>query len=336
MFTGSGHIAVGKSLKDIDMKYVHEGHECPALPDIFSQYSSGVHQRLGAMRVDLRNKPIYRLVGLGNGLESIRFSETRFFDYRFSSGLLEDELRDSLIRSEGRSEHAVSGVSPLPLRQFLLPDAQALLALQDRICCGGLGVMFAMRKDDGYIFPLHERSGQVSDGRGQLALLPKAFHQAEVDPFAEANIRWTVFREVYEELFGGEEAESNVKYVSYDWYFDKEEGLKWFRDNPEGYQIEVSCFGFNAIHGNYDFGVLLIVEDPAYERLFKPRMRRNFEVKDRSIQWISSKDLGGIRDVILTSNWASESLFQFVESLLRLKKLQPNRVDIPDIERELL
>jgi len=41
-------------------------------------------------------------------------------------------------------------------------------------------------------------------------------------PFAEVNLSWTIYRELFEELFGGKEVEKDLRRLRHNWYFKEE------------------------------------------------------------------------------------------------------------------
>ena len=51
---------------------------------------------------------------------------------------------------------------------------------------------------------------------------------------------------------------------------------------------------------------------------------------------VSTKDREGIGRLINERKWASESVFHLVEGLIRLREIEPSRVNLPDIRRELV
>ncbi|MCI0565139.1 MAG: hypothetical protein MN733_42275, partial [Nitrososphaera sp.] len=213
----------------------------------------------------------------------------------------------------------------------LLPDLDAFTNLQERICAGGIGVVVALKRhrEQDYFIPLQVRSSKVADGRSRFAVLPKAFHAHLADEWTEVNIGWTVFRELFEEVFRGKKVERADGHMVHDWYFPESPPLQWFKDNST-WRGEVVAYGLNGVGGNYDFGVLLIIEDAAYLEKFKGQMFPNWE-KEKTF-WISTRDKDKIAK-LLRRNWPSESLLHFVEALRRLKELHPKCVNLPHIDR---
>ena len=96
----------------------------------------------------------------------------------------------------------------------------------------------ARRDENDFYFPTNRRGWEVSTGRGRFGTLPMGYHQHGIDAEAEIRPSFTVFREIYEELFGGKEVEQG-KGLKHDWFFGQCEPLRWLRENcwaqpPEG------------------------------------------------------------------------------------------------------
>jgi hypothetical protein len=295
----------------------------------FSDYAIKTVARLITMGVKIWDAPLYRLTQLDLP-KAVSFSLSNFVSHRFSGGLLEDELNDALIKYDGRVEDLFSNAHSLPIRDALLPTVDDISNVSGRICGGGIDAVFALRRGDHYVIPLHVRSQEVSDYRGFLALLPRGFHQPAIGDPEEVALKWTLFREIAEEIFGEDKAEKPSSQIITDWLFSHIPGLQWFQDH-DSWKSEVVCFGFNAIAGNYDFGLMVMVEDSHYERKFREEMNKNWE-SDR-IRWISTNNPTQISQAISEENWTGESLSYFVESLFRLKEWDPKRVKLPKIER---
>ena len=174
-----------------------------------------VHRLAEAAALDVRltNAPLYRLqdVDLTNGSISGSVGLTPFVEYALTADLLEGELLDAI--SAGQSTRP----GRLSLRNEYLPDFAAVLDLPGRICAGGpLALCAIARPADPYRGPadfallVQERSGSVLNAAGQLAVIPKGFHQPLKEPRAEARIGATLRRELEEELFGRAEVDSTA------------------------------------------------------------------------------------------------------------------------------
>jgi hypothetical protein len=306
------------------------GSDLTASVQQFAGYAARVAARLENMKVNIWNQKLYRMLDVNLEKRTLSYSETDFVTYRFTSGLLEDELIDYLIDAKGNMDEVCRNSKRSPLRKCILPDLKRLADLRSRVCGGGIGVVFALRQDDYYSIPLQVRSPRLSDGRNRIAVLPKAFHQPMINSELEISLQSTLFRELFEEVFGGEEVTKYDQHLVYDWYFGACEPLQWFRKHDD-WHAEVVGFGLNAVAGNFDFGMLVVVEDESYYESYRHLMRRNWEATET--RWIATNDADGIARIILEGNWVSESLLHFTEGLRRLKELHPNRVSLPDICR---
>jgi hypothetical protein len=145
------------------------------------------------------NNPLYGLVGLdlGAGGLAAEFACTDFAAYALTADLLETELRD-LLRDGRRDPRR----EPTPLRDVWLPSVQAGHDFAHRVCVGGPVCLLAIAEGDQYHLLVQERSTQVLNVTGTLAVIPKAFHQPTVDAYGETLISMTLEREMEEELLG--------------------------------------------------------------------------------------------------------------------------------------
>jgi len=302
-------------------------------------YAPKIIERLERMGVKIWDAPLYRILEDEiAGKIYFRFAETRFLAYRYTAGLLEDELTDALIEKQGDVSRVLDEKGRvLKIRQDLLPDIGSFTDYDSRLCCGGIGVVFALARGEefgnDFVVPLQIRSAKVSDGRGRLAVLPKAFHQPVVGDDAEANLFWTVFRELYEEVFGGSEVEKEITRLKYDWYVDECPPVRFFWEHDNVFNLEVTGYGINAVGGNYDVAILLAVKDTWYWDTYGKEMCKSWESGTTLL--VSTKNRQQIERLLTEGQWASESLFQFVEGILRLRQIDQTRVDLPDLERTL-
>ena len=308
------------------------------LPSRLVEYSAIVANRLELMQVQLWNDPLYQLIGCDGPQEISReFIEVPFMKWRFTSGLLPDELMDVLINAKGDWTTIFSEPGrSFPLRTQLLPSRKALFDFSSRVCCGGLGLVVAIARptpDSDYIIPLQVRSAKVNDGRGLLSVVPKAFHQGVVGSEAEVNVYWSAMREIYEELYSGEEVRRHDgSRLRQDWYLDKHPGMRWFRDNEGTHEMELVSFGVNAISGNFENALLLVIRDTSYWKQFGSELRANWESND--LRFHSTRKPQEITRVITEEKWTTESVFHIGEALLRLKQLCPHQVDLPNLSVE--
>lgn len=300
-------------------------------------YAAKIIERLQKLQVDIWDQPLYRLNFFEFGAHpSVEFSESSFVTYRFTTGLLADELVDALVQSQGDIDAIlVRQDYYLPIRSRIMRDSKSLLNLESRICAGGMGALIAFADRDRFLLPIQARSSKVSDGRGLRAVIPKAFHQPTVSPLEESRLEATLFREIFEELYGGNEAERGHDNISHDWFWPKKAGVNYFREHHGAYTTEVTSFGINAASGNYEFGMLLVVPDQWYWRTFGSELQKNWETS--RIALIPSDNKEQLETLLTEDIWASEGLVHFVEGLLRLKSVAGRRmkVELPKIVRQL-
>jgi hypothetical protein len=138
---------------------------------------------------------IYRLVEMDvvPHRAGASFTLDTYLRYRFTSGLMADEL----FRRLAESPDGTVPRSALPLRARWLPDAASLGRFEDRICAGGVNVLVALARpkpEVDYALFLHQRSGLVSEGQGSLSVIPMGYHEPMHDPSAEVSPAFTVFR----------------------------------------------------------------------------------------------------------------------------------------------
>ena len=268
-------------------------------------------------------------------MNKFEFTLTNYFQYRFRTGLLMDELKRALIKTKGDIGLLLQRKDKLlPIRNAILPKLEDVVNLDNRICIGGPGVLFAMARGDGFddfVFPIQKRSNKVVDGNDLYAVIPKAIHQPMISNPNEVNIYWTVLREVFEELYGGEEVQSDSNKLAYNWYLDTIEPLRYFREHRNAFKLEVTGFGFNTFTGLYEFAVLFYIPDEHFYRNFKSHMEKTWESEE--IEFFSTKWADGIKiaDLVQSKEWTNESFFHLIKSLQRLKNLEPDRVELPDI-----
>lgn len=277
------------------------------------------------------DNPLYRLaaIEIGTGELAAEFGSTSFATYALTADLLEAELRDQ-AREGVRDPHRMR----LPLRDAWLPTLEAGLAWDRRVCVGGPVCLVAVADGDQYHLLVQERSAQVLNVTGALAVVPKAFHQPSVDPHGETRISTTLERELEEELFGRPDLEqlsaASARRAAPLHPLNASAPMAWLHAHPEAWQMECTGFGVNMVTGNYEFSCLVAVRDPAWWCLYGHLLEANWEA--RRLHRYSSLDYDGVLDLIGDPRWSNEGLFAFMEGLRRLAVLDPHRVQVPAVE----
>jgi hypothetical protein len=235
---------------------------------------------------------------------------------------------------------------PLPLRDAHLPSVLHALDVERRVCAGGPVALLAAARPAGamgrrqadYALLVQERSPRVLNAVGKLAVIPKAFHQPTVEPAAEAELSTSLQRELEEELLGREELGSlfgrDFRKVDPLHAGLRSPPLRWLleRRDSDSYRMECVGFGINPLSGNYEFACLILIDDEEWWGRFGSLIEANWEIE--RVRLYSSRDTGGLRDLMLDPRWSSEGLFAFSQGLRRLAELDTTqRVAAPRIEQ---
>ena len=292
---------------------------------------------LDARGVKIWNDPVYRLMGVDLQSGSLRanFCIDNYFRYRFANGGMQDELISALAVSTFDVNAALERRDDvMPLRRVFMPDAEAVGSCGSRICAGGVNVLTALARgggDNDYGLILQKRSASVGSRQGQLTTIPGGHHQPTVSPRDEVRIAHTVRREMFKELFGGDESSRRSRRLRHDWYKTACPAVAWLDDHEGSYDLCLTAFGYSLVTGSYSFSVLLAIHDTDYWRRFGGELRANWEVTDAVTPIVSSKN-GEVENVLKDRSWTDYGLITFLEGLQRLKALRSNRVEIPVLE----
>ena len=268
------------------------------------------------------NNSLYRLSGLEIGRSHLaaQFECAEFAVYALTADLLEAELRD-LAREEVQDADGAE----TPLRDAWLPTVESGLAFERRVCVGGPVCLVAIADGDQYQLLVQERSNQVLNVTGALAVIPKAFHQPIVDAYGETRISTTIERELEEELFGRVDLEQrlveSMRRAAPLHPFNASAPMKWLRGHPDSWRMECTGFGINMVTGNYEFSCLVVIEDPAWWTGYGHLLEANWEAS--RLHRYSSLDIDGIMHLIGDTRWSNEGLFALIEGLRRLGELGP-------------
>jgi hypothetical protein len=285
--------------------------------------------------VRITNKPFYRLldIDIRDGVVSGSVRLAPFGVYALTMDLLERELAEALAsgRPRGRGE--------LTLRDQYLPDVASVLNLQGRLCAGGVASLCAIarpadayRGEADYALLIQERSGQVLNAAGRLAVIPKGFHEPLHDIRADARIGATLYRELEEELFGRTEVDSTAGSlrVAAPMHPNRLSApMRWLMAVPGRLRTECTGFGLNLVSGNYEFACLVVVEDEEFWLRFGGDIEANWE--SAGLRVYSSLDNRLLTNLIADQSWSNEGLFAFLQGLRRLAGIGGSRVNAPTI-----
>jgi hypothetical protein len=287
----------------------------------------------------LVNMPLYWLRGIDVDKPHIGgdLGVVPFVQYALTMDLLEGELLDALAATDD-----ISG--QLPLRDYYLPNLDAVARLGNRLCAGGVLALCAIARPAGlhgeadYLLLIQQRSGNVLNANRQLAVIPKGFHQPSADYRADTRLGATLLREMEEELFGREDVDSTIgKQRSADPMHPGRLSapMRWLLDRPLGERLRLECvgFGLNLVSGNYEFPSLIVMDDEDFWTEYGGQIEANWE--SSTMRRYSSRDTEGLTRLAADVAWSNEGLFALLQGLRRLAKLGGHRVKLPVIEWEL-
>lgn len=293
-----------------------------------------------SLNVTIVNSPLYRLKEFKVSRSGIvgSLGVIPFVQYALTTDLLETELIDGLIGSNSSS----TGV--LPVRDRYLPTTASIFDVSQRSCCGGILALCAIarpadwqRGPADYVLLTQERGRRVLNGAGRISVIPRGFHQPLTDFRADAPIRATLCRELEEELFHRADVDNTISEgrIADPMHPNRlSDPMRWLLKEPGRIRFECTGFGFNLINGNYEFACLAVIDDPEFWKRYGDRIEANWE--SDGLRQYSSRDRGGIRDLLQDEAWSSEGLFALIQGLRRLSELNDDRLDLPEIDAWLL
>lgn len=171
----------------------------------------------------------------------------------------------------------------------------------------------------------------MSEGQGLISCLPQAHHQPTLSPSEETAFSFTFYREVFEELFEGEEIKGPNSRLKHDWFFRKCEPVAWLRDHSESCPLSMLGLGFNLITGNYEAAVLQVVQDPMFWAKFGDDIRVNWEAVRPLEPMISTRHPDILAKLLAKPNWTGAGIFAFALALDRLHEMDPVRAPLAGV-----
>jgi hypothetical protein len=307
------------------------------------QAASAAAQRLAetlSLGTRLVDCPLYRLcsIRIGNRRIGGSVGVAPFVQYALTMDLLEGELIDAI--TAGRP-------LVLPLRDHYLPDVAAALAIDRRLCAGGVLALCAIARPASiyhagpdYLLLVQERSGHVLNAARRLAVIPKGFHQPLTDLRADAQVGAqvgaTLRREMEEELFGRADLDSTHGHLrSADpMHLSRlSEPMRWLLDMPGRLRMECTAFGLNLVSGNYEFASLIVINDEDFWTRFGGHVEANWE--SSALRRYSTRDPALVAELLGDAAWSNEGLFAMMQGLRRLAEIGGERVSLPPIKWEI-
>ncbi|MGH3938801.1 MAG: transcriptional regulator [Pseudonocardiaceae bacterium] len=289
------------------------------------------------------DSPLYRLlcIDVQDGKIGGSVGMATFAQYALTMDLLEGELIDALVDGVPIQHGS------LPLRDRYLPDIASVLNMDSRICAGGALALCAIarpaantRRDArDYLLLVQERSGRVLNAARRLAVIPKSFHEPLVDYRNDTQIGSTLRREMEEELFGRDDVDNTVggQRCADPMHPSRlSEPMLWLTKNSdiEQWRMECTGFGLNLVSGNYEFASVIIIDDEEFWSRFGGHIEANWE--SDCLRQYSSMDCELVTELVADDAWSNEGLFALLQGLRRLTRIGGSRVNLPEIEWEIL
>lgn len=291
---------------------------------------------VSALDVRLASRPLYRLLSVQTSPGAITGTVglAPFVEYALTMDLLESELVDAV--TAGMAIRRGS----LPLRDKYLPDLTSVLDISARMCAGGVQALCAIaRPSDPYRGPadyallVQERSRDVLNSAGRLALIPKGFHQPFQDLRVDAHIAATMLRKMEEELFGRADLDNTVsgRRAADPMHPARlSEPMRWLQKDSGRLRLECTGFGLNLVSGNYEFPGLIVIDDEEFWIKYGGHVEANWE--SAGLRLYSSLDDKLIGELISDEAWSNEGIFAFTLGVQRLREIGGARVNLPPIE----
>lgn len=233
----------------------------------------------------------------------IELALAEYFQFLTACGALEDETYAAVRNPR----------SPTPIRDAVLGSVDD--AAHARRGAHGFGMQCA------FVFPeegrlrvlIQRRSHSVSIYGGALAVVPVFGCQSmDLSDRTPVSIFHNFLREVYEELYGGEEVEKRGNRVDATWFYREPPiaGLIAAKDAGE-MEFRILGFGFDALNGEVDICGLAYIKDPQFARRELPLLKANWEIQE-----ISCWDLWGeeLTDAMFAGEFSPGSVYTLAEA----------------------
>lgn len=319
---------------DVDLTFYNPiEYKGPSAPPLFAGLSwEELYLRLKAYKelgIKVWDAPIYTLNAIETEHGDIKASLglSSYFKYRFHLGRMQDEIVEAFYHNSVNVDKVLAS-DALLIRSSNYRKLDDFCEFNQRLTPVGISVLVAMKRDkpwDDYALLLQKRSNLVSEVPNTFAVVPTANHQPMTDPAFEANLTSTIWREIYEELFGGEEAIGATQHLVPEWY-KRESEIMAEITTPGVSDVYLTSCGFCLLRGCFDFCVLVVIRSSGIWQKFWHKLRGNWELNNSITPILSSKDKDKINALISMKEWSASSRVSFEQGILRLHKIDPNRV----------
>lgn len=227
----------------------------------------------------------------------------RYLDYLAVSGALEDETFEAVRRPS----------TGTPLRDAGF--ASVADASSSGLGIHSVGMVSALIywKEGVPTVLIHRRSNAVSTYSGAMGVVPMfGLQTRDLSAQAEISLTNNFYRELFEELYGGKEAQRLQRNrVEKDWYSKMPELARYCSGDSER-GLRVLGFGFDARNGQLIVGSMYEVHDPSFAEEEVGRMQGNWEMSD-----IEAVPLNGqrLRRMLLDDSFTPACAFTLVRCI---------------------
>jgi hypothetical protein len=229
---------------------------------------------------ELWNGRVFRLTELRSsaGSLSLHFEQGRFFDALACQYILEHEARLALAPWRGGVE-----VKPrtLPVRDSVASTAKEIEHFcQTQTARIGISNLLLFRSGKNTYRPMIRSRGKLSMGQTGVfdTIGSGVFDIANADAGIDFDRRYKILKELYEELLGGVEVETEISQTEPDFFFRKpgiKELLPMLRDDRASFQITGFCI--DLIRAVPEITTVFIVRDSKYFSRYRDIFSANSE-----------------------------------------------------------
>ncbi|WP_141581107.1 hypothetical protein [Actinomadura sp. WMMA1423] len=233
----------------------------------------------------------------------ITLAMAEYFQFLTACGALEDETYEAVRNRR----------SSTPIRDTVLGSVND--AAQARRGAHGFGMQcaFVFSEEGRLRVLIQRRSHSVSIYGGALAVVPVFGCQSmDLSDRTPVSIFHNFLREVYEELYGGEEVEKRGNRVDPTWFYQELPiaGLIAAREAGR-MEFRVLGFGFDGLNGEVDVCGLAYIKDPGFARRELPTLKANWEIQDISCWDLFGEDL---TDAMFAGEFSPGSVYTISEA----------------------
>jgi len=257
-----------------------------------------VRKKLGHR--ELWNGRVFRLSELRSSADclSLHFEQGRFFDALACQYILEHEARLALATwREG------VGVEPftLPVRDLVASTAKAIEHFcQTQTARIGISNLLLFRSGKNAYRPMIRARGKLSMGQSGVfdTIGSGVFDIANADASIDFDRRYKILKELYEELLGGVDAETDISQIEPDFFFRKpgiKELLPMLRDGRASFQVTGFCI--DLIRAVPEITTVLVVRDSEYFSSYRDIFRANSEYEAGS-PFVIPRRLGNVDEYL--------------------------------------